>query len=63
MPEIGQYASARFSHFECTDARFSGRGGAFGYERFVGSNGRSISQAGAQLPIMIGRSVSLRSLL
>lgn len=25
MPEIGQYASARFSHFECTDARFSGR--------------------------------------
>lgn len=47
-----------FHHFECTDPSFSTRCGDFGYERFVGSNGR-IPEAGSQLAIIIGRSVSL----
>lgn len=49
-----------FHHFECTDPSFSTRCGDFGYERFVGSNGR-IPEAGSQPPIIIGRSVSLVS--
>lgn len=45
-------------HFQCTDPSFSTRCGDFRYERFIGSNGR-IPEAGSQLPIIIGRSVSL----
>lgn len=49
-----------FHHFECTDPSFSTRPGDFRYERFIGSNGR-IPEAGSQLAIIIGRSVSLVS--
>lgn len=45
-------------HFECTDPSFSTRCGNFGCERFIAANGR-IPEAGSQLPIIIGRSVSL----
>lgn len=45
-------------HFECTDPSFSARCDDFGYQRFIGANGR-IPEIGSQLPIIIGRSVSL----
>lgn len=45
-------------HLECTDPSFSTRCGDFDYQRFIGANGR-IPEAGSQLPIIIGRSVSL----
>lgn len=36
-------------HFECIDPSFSTRCGDFGYERFIGANGR-IPEAGSQQP-------------